>query len=208
MNADLTFRIALAGLLTVYALIRLYYARLAVQSGSFFRPRRDVRQIVFGILFILSLVLMIIYIVAPQRLVWAAFPLAACWRWFGVGLGMVSIFLLLWAHRSLGKNLSAPGVIKEKQSLVTAGPYQWVRHPIYTVIFLLGVAYFLVSANWIIGVLWLGWIVGTVASMLPEEEAALIEKFGNEYQAYMQRTRAFLPRIFKPLKRNWNGGNP
>lgn len=196
MNGDWIFRITLAVLLVAYAAVRLYYARLAMPAGkNFFRARRDIRQAVFGILFILSLVLIIIYVVAPQRLTLTALSLPAVWRWFGVGLGMMSTFLLLWAHRSLGRNFSAPGVIKEKQSLVTAGPYQWVRHPMYTVIFLLGVAYFLVSANWIIGVLWISWIVGTVATMLREEEAALIEKFGSKYQSYVQRTGRFLPRI-------------
>lgn len=196
MNNELIFRIALAVILAAYAAIRYYYARLAIQSDkSFFRARRDVRQIVFGILFVLSIVLMVIYVVAPEPLGWAALPLLAGWRWFGVSLGLLGLFLLFWGHHSLGKNLSAPGVIKEKQSLVTTGPYQWVRHPMYTVIFLLGIAYFLISANWIIGVLWIGWIVGTVASMLREEEAALIEKFGDRYRVYMQRTGRFLPRV-------------
>ena len=198
MNTDLIFRIALAVIVTAYAAVRLYYARLAIQSDkSFFRARRDVRQITFGILFFLSIVLIIIYVVAPQWLDWATLPLATGWRWFGVALGLVSIFALAWFHASLGKNLSAPGVVKAKQSLITAGPYQWVRHPMYTVIFLLGVTYGLISANWIIGGLWTGWIAGTVASMLPDEEAALIEKFGDEYQAYMQHTGRFLPRMFQ-----------
>lgn len=197
MNAELIFRIALAFYLTMYAVIRGYYARFAMRSGSFFRARRDVRQIAFGILFFLSMVLMIIYVVAPEQIAWAGLPVPAGWQWFGVGLGLVCIFLLVWAHYALGTNLSAPGVIKANQWLVTAGPYQWVRHPMYTVIFLLGIAYFLISANWIIGGLWIGWIVGTVASMLPDEEAALIEKFGTEYRAYMRRTGRFLPRMFQ-----------
>ncbi|GAB4577460.1 MAG: hypothetical protein Fur0022_01910 [Anaerolineales bacterium] len=197
MNIELIFRISLAFFLTMYAVIRGYYARLAVQSdGSFFRPRGDVRQLVFGILFVSSIVLTVIYIVAPGQLGWAALPLPAGWRWLGVGLGLVDIFLLLWIHRALGKNLSAPGVIKDKQSLVITGPYQWVRHPMYTVIFLLGVVFFLISANWIIGALWIGWIVGTVASMLRDEEAALIERFGDEYRVYMRRTGRFLPQVF------------
>lgn len=196
MNTELIFRIALAVILTLYAAVRLYYTRLAMQSSrNFFRPRRDVRQLVFGILFILSIVLMVIYVVAPEQLIWAALPLPIDWRWFGVGLGLLGIFLLLWAHQSLGKNLSAPGVIKEKQTLVTAGPYQWVRNPMYTVIFLIGIANFLISANWLIGVAWVGWISSTVVSMIRDEEAALIEKFGDEYQVYMQRTGRFLPRL-------------
>ena len=198
MNTELIFRIALAVMLIAYVVIRGYYARLAMRADrSFFRPRRDLRQIAFGMLFFSSVVLMAIYVVAPERLVWAALPVPTGWRWLGVGLGLVGIFLLLWVHQALGKNLSAPGVIKDKQSLVTAGPYQWVRHPMYTVLFLCGIAYFLISANWIIGGLWIGWIVGTVASMIRDEEAALIEKFGDEYQAYMQHTGRFLPRMFQ-----------
>lgn len=65
----------------------------------------------------------------------------------------------------------------------------------YTVLFLFGIAYFLISANWIIGVLWIGWIVGTVASMIRDEEAALIDKFADEYKIYMQHTGRFLPRV-------------
>lgn len=195
MNNELIFRITMAVILTVYAVIRGYYARLAIANGDFFRPRSDVRQVVFGILFLLSIVLLVIYVVAPEQLGWAALPLPVGWRWFGIGLGLIGILLLLWAHHALGKNLAAPGVMKEKQSFVTAGPYTWVRHPMYTVLFLIGIAYFLISANWLIGVLWIGWIVGTVASMLRDEEAALIERFGDKYRAYMRRTGRFLPRL-------------
>ena len=113
MSNELIFRIALAVILTLYGVIRGYYARLALANGNFFRPRRDVRQVVFGILFILSIVLMVIYVVAPEQLGWAALPLPAGWRWFGIGLGLIGILLLLWAHHALGRNLAAPGVIKD-----------------------------------------------------------------------------------------------
>lgn len=67
----------------------------------------------------------------------------------------------------------------------------------YTALFLVTIVYFLISANWFIGVVWIGWIIGIVATMLRDEEAALIEKFGEEYQAYMRRTGRFLPRVFQ-----------
>ena len=52
MNTDFIFRIALASLLIAYTMIRLSYARLAMESGKkFFRPHNDVRQIAFGMLF-------------------------------------------------------------------------------------------------------------------------------------------------------------
>ncbi len=196
MNTELIFRVALAVIGSVYAAIRIYYTRLAMQSErNFFRPRNDLRQLVFGTLGFLNIVPTVIYIVAPEQLSWAALPLPAGWRWVGVGMGLVGIFLLFWVHHTLGKNFSVPGVMKEKQSLITTGPYRWVRHPMYTALFLVTIVYFLISANWFIAVVWIGWIVGTVASMIRDEEAVLIEKFGDEYRAYVQRTGRFLPRI-------------
>ncbi len=198
MNTELIFRIALAVIGTIYTAIRIYYTRLAMQSDrSFFRPRGDVRQLVFGTLGFLNIVPTVVYVVAPEQLAWAALPLSAGWRWLGVGLGLVGIFFLLWVHHTLGKNFSVPGVMKEKQSLITIGPYRRVRHPMYTALFLVSIVYFLISANWFIGLVWIGWIVGAVASMIRDEEAVLIKKFGDEYKSYMKRTGRFLPRVFQ-----------
>lgn len=197
MNTEMIFRIALAVIGTVYFGIRIYYTRKALQwDKNFFRPRGDLRQLVFGTLGFLNIVPTVIYVVVPEQLAWAALPLPAGWRWFGVGLGLLDIFLLLWVHHFLGKYFAVPGVMKEHQSLVTAGPYQWVRHPMYTCLFLVTIVYFLISANWFIGVVWIGWIIGTVISMIQEEETALVEKFGDEYRSYMRRTGRFLPRGF------------
>ena len=196
MNIELIFRIALAVIGTIYTAIRIYYTRLTMQSDrNFFRPRSDIRQLVFGTLGFLNIAPTVIYVVAPEQLAWAVLPLPAGWRWLGIGLGVVGIFFLLWIHHTLGKNFSVPGVMKEKQLLITVGPYRWVRHPMYTALFLVTIVYFLISANWFIGLVWIGWIVGTVASMLRDEETALIEKFGDKYRAYMQRTGRFLPRV-------------
>jgi protein-S-isoprenylcysteine O-methyltransferase Ste14 len=196
MNAELGFRIALALIGSVYTAIRVYYTRKALQwDKNFFRPRGDLRQLVFGAVGFLNIVPVVIYIFAPQRMAWADLLLPAGWRWLGIGLGLVGVFLLLWVHQTLDKNFALPAVVKERQTLVTSGPYRWVRHPMYTALFLVTVVYFLISANWFIGVAWIGWIVGTVASMVQGEEVALVDKFGDEYRAYMQRTGRFLPRL-------------
>ncbi len=140
-----------------------------------------------------TIILPIVYVVTPDWLTWAVLPLPLAWRWIGVGLGILSVPLLLWAHRSLGKNFAMPGIIQEQQTLVTAGPYQWVRHPMYTTFAVIGLAYFLVSANWFIGLIDFVVYGMIVLSVLGLEEATLLEKFGEPYREYMQHTGRFLP---------------
>ncbi len=64
----------------------------------------------------------------------------------------------------------------------------------YTTFSVIGLTSFLVSANWVIGWCWLGQAI-VAASRVSDEEALMIEEFGDQYRAYMRRTGAFLPRI-------------
>jgi protein-S-isoprenylcysteine O-methyltransferase Ste14 len=100
--------------------------------------------------------------------------------------------LFIWTHHALGKNWSVDLVIKEEHTLITSGPYRWVRHPMYTSFFVQSLAFFLLSANWVIGLAGLATSV-LGASRVDKEEALMIEEFGDQYRAYMQRTGRFLP---------------
>jgi protein-S-isoprenylcysteine O-methyltransferase Ste14 len=138
----------------------------------------------------------IVYVVAPHWLDWSAIELASILRWLGLGLGVISIIFLGWAHQTLGKNWNVPGVVEEQQVLVTDGPYQWLRHPMYTAFALIALAYGLISTNWFIALIGLAyWII--VAAKVGTEEEALIEKFGDAYRAYMKHTGRFLPRVLR-----------
>lgn len=54
-------------------------------------------------------------------------------------------------------------------------------------------ALFVLTANWLIGLLELGYSL-LIVERAGHEEQMLIERFGDEYRAYMQRTGRFLPR--------------
>jgi len=56
--------------------------------------------------------------------------------------------LLVWMFRTLGRNLTDTVVTRKEHTLVTTGPYRWIRHPFYTSAGLLGVANSLAAANW------------------------------------------------------------
>lgn len=196
MNSEFTFRASLVVIgIPLYA-IRFYYISLTAKSGDTATANRagKATQLLIGAVGLTAMIAPATYVFTPRWLEWAALPLPASLRWVGIGLGLLSVPLLFWIHRTLGKNYDMPSVIKEQQTLVTEGPYRWVRHPMYTTFALSGLATFLVSANWFVGVVFLGYSL-VAFSMASPEEANLIEKFGEPYRLYMQRTGRFLPRL-------------
>jgi protein-S-isoprenylcysteine O-methyltransferase Ste14 len=52
----------------------------------------------------------------------------------------------------------------------------------------------LVSASWLVALLVVAAIF-VLYARIGEEEAMMIEQFGDEYRTYMQRTGRFLPRL-------------
>jgi len=83
----------------------------------------------------------------------------------------------------------------KSQALVTSGPYQWIRHPIYTAFLLILGATFVISANWLIGLSFIGMTALEIASRIGFEESLMMEFFGNEYHEYMKRTGRILPKL-------------
>ncbi|GAB4577401.1 MAG: hypothetical protein Fur0022_01320 [Anaerolineales bacterium] len=193
---DLIFRASLAVVSVSLALIRFYYGWLAIQVGANIVSRRagKVRTVLVWALGVLAAAASTLWVMAPGWLAWVALPLPAALRWSGIVVGVLTVLLFFWVHRALGQNWAMPGEIKERHTLITNGPYRWVRHPMYTTLFVWALAYFLMSANILIGLAWLG--LGIVAAaMVSDEEGALLETFGEAYRAYMQQVGRFWPRL-------------
>ncbi|MDQ3925593.1 MAG: isoprenylcysteine carboxylmethyltransferase family protein [Actinomycetota bacterium] len=137
------------------------------------------------------------YLLNPRWMEWSSLSLPPWLRWSGAGLGAATLPLAYWVFRSLGKNITPTVETRENHELVTSGPYRWVRHPLYSVGTSFFVSLSVVAANWFIG-------LGSLSALamllvrLPKEEAKLIERFGDEYRVYMERTGRFLPRLRGP----------
>ena len=91
------------------------------------------------------------YLLNAAWMRWAAVPLPDSLRWGGAAIGAVSIPLLLWTLRSLGRNLTDTVATRRGHTLVTGGPYRYVRHPFYVCGLLFLVAVTLLSANAFVG---------------------------------------------------------
>jgi protein-S-isoprenylcysteine O-methyltransferase Ste14 len=195
MNGENTFRwIVLSGLL--FTLPVALYHRLR----SITKERLDRTQEGWFILITLRLggvatmVSIVGYVVNPQGLAWASVPLPEWLRWTGAGLLAACGLLLTWTLHSLGKNLTDTVVTRQVHTLVTTGPYRWVRHPFYVSVLLLVVSCAMLAANWFI----FGCGLVLFAMMLRRtriEEGKLAERFGEEYRRYVERTGAFVPRL-------------
>lgn len=76
-------------------------------------------------------------------------------------------------------------------SLVTTGPYRWVRHPMYTSVLLAAAGVAVLSHRSVDVVLWLA-LLGVLAAKAGIEERALMTRFAG-YRHYMTQTTRFLP---------------
>jgi protein-S-isoprenylcysteine O-methyltransferase Ste14 len=196
MNLENFFHIIAVILLLSGMSISIYFRHKANQTSEKIEFREEGSLIlnlrrVFGSLLWLSA---LVYLVNPRWMGWSNLPLPDWLRWVGAGIMLVCIPLVYWVFNSLGKNVTPSVVTRQEHCLVTHGPYRWVRHPLYTVGFLMFIGLSLLAANWFIALmLVLGYI--PLALRTPIEETHLVERFGDEYRAYMQRTGRYLPRL-------------
>jgi protein-S-isoprenylcysteine O-methyltransferase Ste14 len=135
----------------------------------------------------------IAFMIDPALMAWSSLPLPAGARWTGAGLTIATAVLLTWTLRSLGPNLTDTVVTRAAHTLVTRGPYRWVRHPFYDCMALFIVSLALMMANWFV-VAGGGVMLALLAIRSRTEEDKLLERFGEPYRTYRAATGRFLPR--------------
>ncbi len=141
----------------------------------------------------------ILYMIFPGLIAFLSIPLPDWFRAIMIGVAIPSIPFTIWGYRTIGKNWvhafeSSTFLQMKTQTLVTNGPYRYVRNPIYLGSFLYILSLALIAANWLILLPTVPLII-LVYSQMKNEEAMLIDKFGNEYREYMKRTPRLIPRV-------------
>lgn len=198
MPAETPFRIALVVVIVLTMAVTLYHRLQAAKSGETI-SRKDEGYLFAISLRLAGLCLWIVtfgYLLVPADFQWVSFPLPEWIRWVGVVTGSLCSLLMYWTLSSLGKNLTDTVVTRKDATLVTHGPYRWVRHPFYVTAALLMASVTVLTANWLIGLSSLIVLV-LLAVRTPKEEAMLIERFGDQYRDYMTKTGRFAPRLFR-----------
>ena len=86
-------------------------------------------------------------------------------------------------------------VFEKTSALVTTGIYRYIRHPLYSSLLFLTWGIFFKSPSWPGGLLAIGSTLFLIATA-KADEAECIRFFGTKYQAYMERTKMFVPFVF------------
>ncbi len=121
------------------------------------------------------------------------FGASGAFAYFGALLVVLGISLAIWARVYLGRNWSPAPALKENHELVTTGPYEMIRHPIYTGILLAMLGSGIVTAPWFVT-----FFVGSVifAWRVQKEEALMMKEFPDQYPVYKKKTWALVPFIY------------
>lgn len=195
MTEDELFRTVLLVGAALVVPIAVYYRVRSQSSGEKLDRRQEGWLILLTLrpIGILSMLGLLAFMIDPAWMAWSAISLPTWLRWSGVVVGMLAGCLLIWTFHTLGKNLTDTVVTRQEHTLVTRGPYRWVRHPFYVAFAWAVIANSLVTANGFIFAT--GCVAfGLILLAMLREEARLLARFGDEYQKYRERTGKFWPR--------------
>lgn len=107
----------------------------------------------------------------------------------GLALGLIAEAWRIWAA----------GTIHKTEQLTTAGPYGFVRHPLYVGSFAHAIAYSLMSGRWESFLFVPPLFMLIYGAAVSTEEAMLHKLFPQEYAEYCARVPRFIPRLRRPL---------
>ena len=196
MVADIFFKIMFSALWLIFlvnAAWTRYMARVSVSKrvASHVSPLTILALALAVPYFVGALV----YVLAPSLIAPIIIPLPDWFRAIMVCVAAVGVGFASWGLRVLGKNW-APSMtgVRRDTELVTSGPYAEVRNPIYlgALIFLPSLA--LVASNWLMLLPAIA-LCAILYTYVGEEEASVIDRFGDAYREYMKRTPKLFPRL-------------
>ena len=121
----------------------------------------------------------------------ALLPASLLVSMLGVILCAAGVSFAVWARVHLGMIWGMPMSLREKPELVTSGPYQFVRHPIYS-----GFLIAMFGTALVDGMIWfLAFIIMGIYFIYSatREEKMMAEQFPDKYPEYKKRTKMLVP---------------
>ncbi len=136
-------------------------------------------------------------VIAPVQVVqWDRWPLdyrvSVLLGWIAVPILSAGLWLFWYSHSTIGHYWSMQVRLKTTHRLVTDGPYCYVRHPLYTALFLGYLGTLLALQSWMLAA-WFPVFIASYLLFTREEENVMERGFGETYRTYRRQTGMFLP---------------
>jgi protein-S-isoprenylcysteine O-methyltransferase Ste14 len=176
-------------------IIRYPHQRRARKMSVKDRPARLRERILLSISLCGLCIVPLIYVVTDE-------PRFATYRFYpalavaGAVAFAAALALFHRIHRELGRSWSVTLEIRDQHVLVTDGLYRHVRHPMYAAFWLWALAQLLLLPNWIAGPAGLVGFGTLFFCRVGTEERMMLAAFGDDYRAYMERTKRVIPGIY------------
>lgn len=117
------------------------------------------------------------------------------YRVVGLLLFTSGLSLMIISQATLWKNYSGLVVIKKDHTLITHGIYHYTRNPIYLGLFIGTIGLSVYAASFPSFLLMLV-LIPIALYRVKLEEQLLADKFKEEYQEYMNRTKKLIPFVY------------
>lgn len=108
--------------------------------------------------------------------IWLSQPRWSSWI-AGLSLAIIGEALRIWAA----------GHLEKSREVTSSGPYRYTRHPLYLGSTLIGIGVAVASASLAVAVIIGVYVALTLSAARRSEEAHLRAKFGDAYDAYVER---------------------
>jgi len=141
--------------------------------------------------------LFVILAVLVDRWLSLPWPLSSGLSWLvAAPLIAIGVGVAAWSAFHFLKVKGTPVPFNPPPTLVMTGPYQFVRNPMLTGVFLLlfGIGFAIKSLSLVVLFTPL-FILANVWELKEIEEPELVKRLGKDYVAYQQRTPMFIPRM-------------
>ena len=194
MNPWLGKALVLVGIIAT-AVIRAPHGRRSGRVKVLESRRNRSEVTLLALMWIAMMILPLVSIVTPL-LSFADYPLRVVPFFLGTVCLVFGLWLFYRAHADLGTNWSISLELREGHSLVTDGVYEHIRHPMYTAILLHAVAQALLLPNWLAGPSCLVAFLVMLIFRLGPEEQMMRDTFGDDYVAYMGRTKRLIAGVW------------
>jgi protein-S-isoprenylcysteine O-methyltransferase Ste14 len=182
-------------LVVAWYVIRYPHARRARRTPVI-RSARGTREIALLLISLTGLgILPFVYVATGFPRI-ADYPFRPMQAWLGLLVAIAAFAMFFATHRALGRNWSVSLDVRQDHRLITEGVYRHVRHPMYTAFWLWAVAQALLLPNWVAGLSGLLGFGILYFLRVSQEEQLMLDTFGDDYRAYMARTKRLIPGVY------------